>query len=158
MTALFRKCQRQQVGAKRQFIASTDLPINVVMGRAPDRHGLDQKIATGIGQTQAPISLVPRILRNVEKSTPFKRFEISGKRCPVHGQKAGDIPDTRRRGPVERDQQGILTIGEIEWPERLIETPANRPRRTLQLQTKTTVSYFVSDRKRKIFVHSETIG
>ena len=64
----------------------------------------------------------------------LQRLEIGGQGRAVHRQQCRHITDARGVQGIKRHHQRKLTVGQIEQPKGLIETPRHRPRRALQVQ------------------------
>ena len=75
-----------------------------------------------------------------DQAAARQRLERGGERRAVHGKQGCDRPDAGRLGPVQRHHSRILPAGEAERPQRVVETPRERPRRALQVKAQARIA------------------
>ena len=143
---------RQRAQGLAQIACTVDEAFNLAMRVFPDRISLGQQRAAGWRQSKTPATAVCLINRNLQKSSPFERFEIGCKRRPVHGEKGRDAAEGRRFGSIERHQQRKLTVGEIEWPQHIVEAARQCARRPVNMQAQAIVAHQVRGGERQLII------
>ena len=143
---------RQRTQGFAQIACAADKPFDLAMRIFPDRIRPDQQRATGRRQSKTPITAVFLIDRNLQEPAPFERLEIVRERRPVHGKKGRDAAERRRFGPVERHQQGKLTVSEIEWPQHIVEVARQCTRRPVDMQAQAIVAHQMRGGERQLII------
>ena len=143
---------RQRTQGFAQIACAADQTLGLAMRVFPDRIRSGQQRATGRRQSKTPITAVFLIDRNLQEPAPFERLEIGCKRRSVHGEKGRDAAERRRFGPVERHQQGKLTVGEIERPQHIVEAARQCARRPVNMQAQAIVAHKVCGGERRLII------
>lgn len=143
---------RQRAQGSTQVACAADQPFDLAMRVFPDRIRPGQQRATGRRQSKTPTTAVFLIDRNLQEPPPFERLEIGRERRPVHGKKGRDAAERRRFGPVERHQQGKLTVGEIERPQHIVEAARQCARRPVDMQAQAIVAHQVRGGERQLII------
>ena len=143
---------RQRAQGFAQIACAANQPFDVAMRVFPDRISLDQQRATGRRQSKTPATAVFLIDRNLQEPTPFERLEIGRKRRSVHGEKGRDATERRRFGPVERHQQGKLTVSEIERSQYIVEAARQCTRRAVNMQAQAIIAHQVRGGERQLII------
>ena len=73
------------------------------------------------------------------QAAALQRLQRGGQRRPIHRKQGSDRPHRRRLRTIERHQQGELPVGEVEGAKFFIESPRQGARRTLHMETETTI-------------------
>lgn len=143
---------RQRTQGFAQIACAVDQALNLAMRVLPDRISLGQQRAAGGRQSKTPATAVCLINRNLQKPSPFERFEIGCKRRPVHSEKGRDTAKGRRFGSIERHQQRKLTVGEIERPQHIVEAARQCARRPVNMQAQAVVAHQVRGGERQLII------
>lgn len=143
---------RQRAQCFAQIICAADQPFDLGMRILPDRICLGQQRAAGWHQGKTPAAAVLLIDRNLQKPAPFERLEIGRKRRSVHCEKRRDATKRRRFGPVERHQQGKLTVSEIERPQHIVEAARQCARRAVNVQAQAIIAHQVRGGERQLVI------
>ena len=143
---------RQRAQGFAQIARAVDQALNLAMRVLPDRISLGQQRAAGWRQSKTPATAVCLINRNLQKPSPFERFEIGCNRRPVHSEKGRDTAKGRRFGSIERHQQRKLTVGEIERPQHIVEAARQCARRPVNMQAQAVVAHQVRGGERQLII------
>jgi len=143
---------RQRAQGFAQIACAANQPFDVAMRVFPDRISLDQQRATGRRQRKTPATAIFLIDGNLQKPAPFERLEIGRKRRSVHCEKRRDATKRRRFGPVERHQQGKLTVSEIERPQHIVEAARQCARRAVNMQAQAIIAHQVRGGERQLSI------
>jgi hypothetical protein len=128
-----------QVAAQAVGAAARKQAIDLGMGAPPDRHGAREQRAAGARQFEPPAASVVGVDHDRDEAAPLQQLERGGERGAVHGEQGGDRTDGGRLGPVQRHHHRVLPAGQAERPQRVVEAPRERPRRTLQVKAQAII-------------------
>ena len=134
-----RSGQREQTSPQAIAAGTRKRPLDLGMGASPGWHRAGEQRAARTRQLQPATASVVGIDHDRDEAAPLQRLERGGERRAVHGKQRRDRTDAGRLGPVQRHHQRILAASQAERPERLVETPRERPRRALQVQAQTRI-------------------
>jgi hypothetical protein len=133
--------QRPQHRAQPVRTRTRNFVLDLRMRFFPDWKGLVEQGAACRRDGQEPIAAVLLVDRNLYQSAAFQRLERSSERGAIHGEQIGDAAEIGWHRPVERYQQRELPIGQVKWPQYLVEAPRQRARGPLGVQAQASVAH-----------------
>lgn len=98
--------------------------------------------------TAAPIRWV---LGDFDQAAAFKGLQCSGEGGAIHGKKRRHGAHGWRFRPIQRHEQGKLSIGQTEGTQNVIESPRQRAGCALHMKTETAVPNQEGGFIRKLF-------
>jgi hypothetical protein len=131
--------QRAQVSPQAVGAGTRKQAVDHSMRASPDGYSAREQRSTRGRQLQPATASVVGVDHHHDEAAPQQRLDRGGERRTVHGKHGCDPTDAGRLGPVQRHHHRILPAGQAERPQRLVETPCERPRRALQLKAQARV-------------------
>jgi hypothetical protein len=128
-----------QVAPQAVGAAAWKHAVDFGMGAPPDRNRTREQGAAGACQFEPPAASVVGVDHDRDEAAPLQQLERGGERRAVHGEQGGDRTDGGRLGPVQRHHHRVLPAGQAGGPQRVVETPRQRPRRALQVKAQTVI-------------------
>ena len=105
----------------------------------PDRAGVREQAPAFFGEDENAAATVGRVGRNADQSSALERLQRCGKSSAIHGEKGRYRAHGRRGRPVQRHEQGELSVGEAEGAQDFIKAPSQCARRPLHVKAEAGV-------------------
>ena len=140
-TEIIGLAQRPQVPPQALGAGAWNQALDLGVGALPDRNRAREQRAARGRQLAPAAASVMGVDHHRDEPAPLQRLERGGERGAVHGKQGRDRPDAGRLGPVQRHHRRILSAGQAERPQRVVETPRERARRALQVKAQARVPH-----------------
>jgi hypothetical protein len=111
----------EKVAAEGVGVAVAEESFHLPAGALPDGNGTGEEGFALGGEVQAAAAAVGGVGGDLEKSATLEGLESGGKGGAIHAEEVRDGRHAGRVGAIEGDEQGKLTIGELDGTKCVVE-------------------------------------